>query len=62
MPTAARQLPSLGAAPAYEITTSDLTSCPAPTATSDTGVYGAFVLDTYMENWHICMVFLIHSV
>ena len=62
MPTAGSHLPTLGAAPAYQITTSDLTSYPKPMDTSDTGVYGAYVLDTYMENWHICMVFLIHSV
>jgi len=62
MPTAGRQLPTPGPAPSDEITTSDLMSCGALTATSDTGVYGAYVFDTYMENWHTCMVFLIHSV
>ena len=62
MPTAERQCPAQDAAPTDDDKTFDGSSCAAQTATLNTGVSGAYVFDTYMENWHICIVFLIHSV
>jgi len=49
MPTAERQFPTQDAAPPDDDKTCDWSSCPAQTATSNTGVSGAYVLDTYME-------------